>query len=56
MSPDRANSSHIKNLSKGQNEVPSQIRREFDLKDGDVIVWIKTAEGYIVDRQAQALV
>jgi predicted nucleic acid-binding protein len=28
--------------------VPSQVRRELDLKDGDTLVWIKTGERYIV--------
>jgi bifunctional DNA-binding transcriptional regulator/antitoxin component of YhaV-PrlF toxin-antitoxin module len=37
-------------FQKGKTQVPSQVRRELDLKDGDVIVWIKTTEGYVVER------
>ena len=37
-------------FQKGKTQVPSQVRRELDLKDGDTIVWIKSAEGYVVER------
>ena len=37
-------------FQKGKTQVPSQVRRELDLKDGDVLVWIKTGERYIIER------
>ncbi len=30
--------------------MPSQVRRELDLKDGDTLVWIRIGERYVVER------
>lgn len=37
-------------FQKGKTQIPSQVRRELDLKDGDIMVWIKMGERFIVER------
>jgi bifunctional DNA-binding transcriptional regulator/antitoxin component of YhaV-PrlF toxin-antitoxin module len=37
-------------FQKGKTQVPSQIREELNLKDGDTLVWMKSGERYVVDR------
>jgi bifunctional DNA-binding transcriptional regulator/antitoxin component of YhaV-PrlF toxin-antitoxin module len=37
-------------FQKGKTQVPSQVRKELDLKDGDTLVWIKFGERYVVER------
>jgi bifunctional DNA-binding transcriptional regulator/antitoxin component of YhaV-PrlF toxin-antitoxin module len=37
-------------FQKGKTQVPSQVRKELDLKDGDTLVWIKIGERYVVER------
>ena len=37
-------------FQKGKTQVPSQVRKELDLKDGDTLVWIKIGERYAVER------
>lgn len=37
-------------FQKGKTQIPSQVRRELDLKDGDIIVWIKMGERFMVER------
>jgi bifunctional DNA-binding transcriptional regulator/antitoxin component of YhaV-PrlF toxin-antitoxin module len=37
-------------FQKGKTQVPSQVRKELDLKDGDTLVWIKLGERYAVER------
>ena len=37
-------------FQKGKTQVPSQVRKELDLKDGDTLVWIKIGERYAIER------
>jgi bifunctional DNA-binding transcriptional regulator/antitoxin component of YhaV-PrlF toxin-antitoxin module len=37
-------------FQKGKTQVPSQVRKELDLKDGDTLVWIKSGKRYMVER------